>query len=192
MAGDFVIGNHGLSVATTQFILTHETLAAHNGTDVGNVSIHCRVCPRPPESSSSSRPATARRRPVVRHRPCPSRPGLCELTTHTADTNDIPAGEFADPAVGTRTSRLRTAEAHGWPTSGTASVGRDLCLRGRGWRTGFGGRGAGAIWAMATAAGAGGATRPSPRSAPCPGPTGRGTYASQSISAHNCRQRAAW
>ncbi|MEU6009350.1 hydroxymethylglutaryl-CoA synthase [Streptomyces sp. NPDC047453] len=33
MPGDFAIGIHDLSVATTQYVLTHDTLAAHNGTD---------------------------------------------------------------------------------------------------------------------------------------------------------------
>jgi hydroxymethylglutaryl-CoA synthase len=34
MPGDFAIGIHDLSVATTQYVLTHETLAAQNGSDV--------------------------------------------------------------------------------------------------------------------------------------------------------------
>jgi hydroxymethylglutaryl-CoA synthase len=34
MPEDFAIGIHGLSVATTQYVLTHDTLAAHNGSDV--------------------------------------------------------------------------------------------------------------------------------------------------------------
>lgn len=35
MPGDFAIGIHDLSFSTTQFVLTHATLAAHNGTAVG-------------------------------------------------------------------------------------------------------------------------------------------------------------
>ncbi|SHN26386.1 hydroxymethylglutaryl-CoA synthase [Actinacidiphila paucisporea] len=35
MSGDFTIGIHDLSFATTQFVLTHATLAAYNGTPVG-------------------------------------------------------------------------------------------------------------------------------------------------------------
>lgn len=34
MSGDLTIGIHDLSVATAQYVLTHETLAAHNGTGV--------------------------------------------------------------------------------------------------------------------------------------------------------------
>lgn len=35
MPRDFAIGIHDISFATTQFVLTHATLAAYNGTDVG-------------------------------------------------------------------------------------------------------------------------------------------------------------
>lgn len=35
MAGDRAVGIHDLSFATTEFVLPHTTLAAHNGTDVG-------------------------------------------------------------------------------------------------------------------------------------------------------------
>jgi hydroxymethylglutaryl-CoA synthase len=35
MSGKSSVGIHDLSLSTTQFVLTHETLAAHNGTDIG-------------------------------------------------------------------------------------------------------------------------------------------------------------
>ncbi|MEU7646372.1 hydroxymethylglutaryl-CoA synthase [Streptomyces huasconensis] len=35
MSADLTVGIHDISFATTQFVLTHATLAAHNGTDIG-------------------------------------------------------------------------------------------------------------------------------------------------------------
>ncbi|MGW1279629.1 hydroxymethylglutaryl-CoA synthase [Streptomyces tsukubensis] len=39
MQGDLAVGIHDLSVSTTQFALTHETLAAHNGADIGKYHV---------------------------------------------------------------------------------------------------------------------------------------------------------
>jgi len=39
MAADLAIGIHDLSFATTEFVLPHTTLAAHNGTDIGKYHV---------------------------------------------------------------------------------------------------------------------------------------------------------